>query len=122
MVATNKAEAPLLRFTVTSSWDRIRIVLPSGETDAASLRDDETLAWHYGVPSDEVREAALNCLLDQYEHGVPGCEFVGYETESQMDVAAMECDGCGATSQPECRCGAEEGDTINNLGLSGMVA
>lgn len=76
-----------LRYWVSQNWDRIRIET-DGTSNEAVLVDGESLHWFYGVPSDEVREAALNCLLDQFEHGVPGCEFVGHETAAQMDAAA----------------------------------
>lgn len=37
------------------------------------------------------------------------------------DRDVMECDGCGATEQSACVCRGDEPDSINSLGLSGLV-
>ncbi len=62
---------------------------------------------------------------DFAELAIAAADQAGLSAKEQSKLrdllAPDECSGCGASEQSECTCGHDEGDTINSLGLSGMV-
>lgn len=81
----------LIRFWVTPSWSHIRVEWRDARGTHSADGPD--------APED-VREKARACLADRHEHGVPGCEFVGYESREQMLVDRCEvCARAAETNQ-----------------------
>lgn len=60
-------------------------------------RGNESLHWQYDYPGDELDELALACLLDANEHGVPGAQYMGQETDAEMHRQILaRCESCSA--------------------------
>lgn len=101
------ANATLLRYWLTEDYKSIRIawVDAQGIERSASgytAEGQSALGWHYGKPPEALRIAARDCLADGYEHSIPGCLFVGFESYREQDrQVAARCSSCGVVQADE---------------------
>jgi hypothetical protein len=97
------------RFFLSPSDQAVRVELSDGDSTYATLRDDGTLTWHYGTPSERLENQALEAVLYDYGQGALGSAFGGFESLAEMDrQCSARCQTCRVVQ-----------DSHNDLSLHG---